>query len=306
MQKISVIVPVYNAEKYLPRCIESIISQRNTEWELLLIDDGSQDNSGALCDDYAGKDSRIRALHKPNGGVSSARNVGLDNMKGEWVAFIDADDYVDQDFLSITNSDADIIEKSYISLKEDGVFLNKKKNIDQCLKNEDFYRYYINHKNNALWDKLFSARILNGTRFDTNLNFGEDFLFFMTVSSHINTYVRSSLGCYYYVQHETSAMGKLKDKPEVKLYYTEVYIRRIIDIASGTASGNFRDFLYGVVNVSTIQAWYRYRSMLSQSQKVLLWEVLSKIPSSLHYVNMITSLKVIIRYFQFGIKKWLE
>ena len=94
MPKISVIVPVYNTEKYLARCIESILAQTFTDFELLLIDDGSKDNSGTICDEYAAKDSRVRVFHKENGGVSSARNMGLDNASGEWITFVDSDDIV--------------------------------------------------------------------------------------------------------------------------------------------------------------------------------------------------------------------
>lgn len=98
--KISVIVPVYNVEKYLRRCIDSILAQTFTDFELLLIDDGSKDNSRDLCDGYAMKDERVRVFHKKNGGVSSARNLGLDNAKGEWVSFVDADDYLDNCYYS--------------------------------------------------------------------------------------------------------------------------------------------------------------------------------------------------------------
>lgn len=101
MPKISVIVPVYNAEKYLHRCIDSILAQTFTDFELLLIDDGSKDSSGAICDEYAEQDPRVRVFHKENGGVSSARNVGLDNAKGEWVTFCDSDDWVGIDWLAI-------------------------------------------------------------------------------------------------------------------------------------------------------------------------------------------------------------
>ena len=97
--KISVIVPVYNVEKYLPRCIDSILSQTFKDFELLLIDDGSPDNCGKICDEYAAKDRRVRVFHKPNGGVSSARNLGLDKACGEWITFIDSDDYVAVDYL---------------------------------------------------------------------------------------------------------------------------------------------------------------------------------------------------------------
>ena len=97
--KSSVIVPVYNVEIYLPRCIDSILSQSFTDFELILVDDGSPDNCGKICDEYALKDSRVRVFHKSNGGVSSARNLGLDNVRGEWVTFIDSDDYVEVDYL---------------------------------------------------------------------------------------------------------------------------------------------------------------------------------------------------------------
>lgn len=91
---ISIIIPVYNAEKTLSRCVNSILNQTFQDWELLLIDDGSTDRSGELCDEYASKDQRIKVFHKTNGGVSSARNIGLDYAKGEWITFIDSDDYI--------------------------------------------------------------------------------------------------------------------------------------------------------------------------------------------------------------------
>ena len=95
MPLISIIIPIYNTEKYLPRCIDSILAQTFRDFELLLINDGSTDNSGTICDEYVKKDSRIRVFHKENGGASSARNMGLDNAQGEWIAFIDSDDWID-------------------------------------------------------------------------------------------------------------------------------------------------------------------------------------------------------------------
>lgn len=96
---ISVIVPIYNTEKWLRRCVDSILTQTYTDFELLLVDDGSTDCSGAICDEYSAKDSRIRVFHKPNGGASSARNMGLDKALGEWITFADADDYVKPEWL---------------------------------------------------------------------------------------------------------------------------------------------------------------------------------------------------------------
>lgn len=98
--KISIIVPVYRAEEYLENCIESILGQSYADFELLLVDDGSLDRSGAMCDTYSEKDTRIQTIHKENGGVSSARNVGLDHARGEYVVFVDSDDYLKEDYLS--------------------------------------------------------------------------------------------------------------------------------------------------------------------------------------------------------------
>lgn len=101
MPEVSVIVPVYNIEPYLRECIESILRQSYTDFEVLLVDDGSTDSSGAICDEYAEKDSRVKVFHKANGGVSSARNLGLENAKGEWVAFVDSDDWLERNYLSV-------------------------------------------------------------------------------------------------------------------------------------------------------------------------------------------------------------
>ena len=117
---ISVIVPVFNAEKSLHRCVDSILTQKYTDFELLLINDGSTDSSGAICDRYAAKDSRVRVFHKENGGASSARNLGLDNARGEWITFCDSDDFVDKDWLKnyIDNSDGkcDLVVQTIIIL----------------------------------------------------------------------------------------------------------------------------------------------------------------------------------------------
>ena len=105
--EISVIVPVYNVEKYLCQCVESILSQTYRNFELLLIDDGSKDNSGNICDEYAKNDPRIRVLHVENGGASYARNIGLNIAVGDWVTFVDADDWVSSNYLEELVKDVD-------------------------------------------------------------------------------------------------------------------------------------------------------------------------------------------------------
>ena len=98
---ISIVIPVYNTEKYLDQCIQSVLSQTYTNWELILINDGSTDQSGSICDKYAAQDYRLRVFHKGNGGVSSARNMGIDNANGEWITFLDADDWFENTSLEV-------------------------------------------------------------------------------------------------------------------------------------------------------------------------------------------------------------
>ena len=119
---ISIIIPVYNAENYLRRCIDSVLSQSFTDFELILVDDGSKDKSPQICDEYASQDTRVRVIHKANGGVSAARNDGLDIAKGEYITFIDSDDWVERDYLSTLSNyrDYDIVFFSHRLIYEDG------------------------------------------------------------------------------------------------------------------------------------------------------------------------------------------
>ena len=177
---ISIIVPVYGVERELPRCIDSIISQDFTDFELLLIDDGSPDRCGEICDEYAAKYSRIKVFHKPNGGVSSARNVGLDNAKGEWVMFVDSDDVLLQGALSISNSCIKAGWRNLISfrLKRNG------KNSDRLLGDchisvrELIMRHLTyNSIDPGPCAKLYENRKIGKVRFRTDLKIAEDLLF---------------------------------------------------------------------------------------------------------------------------------
>lgn len=136
---ISIIVPVYNAEKTLNRCVDSILLQPFTDWELLLIDDGSKDSSGDICDEYARKDPRIKVFHKENGGVSSARNVGLDNAKGEWITFVNSDDWIVNNALDIDYDEVneDLLLFSYYLISSKKEKLEKSFNL--------FYQIKIIH-----------------------------------------------------------------------------------------------------------------------------------------------------------------
>lgn len=176
--KISVIVPVYNVEKYLHRCIDSILAQTFIDFELLLIDDGSKDKSGEICDEYERKDVRVRVFHKKNGGASSARNVGLNNALGEYICFCDADDWVEQTWLlrfSERMSDNDMLITSF------NVYENEKKTESKLFSSSTDKKQIIQeleheHVSGYLWCKCFRKRILDmyGIKFNEAYTVWED------------------------------------------------------------------------------------------------------------------------------------
>ena len=183
MPNISVIVPVYNTEQYLPRCIDSILAQTFTDFELLLIDDGSKDNSGKICDEYAAKDSRVRVFHKENGGVSSARNLGLDQAQGEWITFVDSDDWVTECAFNIFNQNicTDFIITSHITLKDNQYSEIVITKTDCKIDKEEIYLFIKNNINTNIiktpWAKFFKRSNILNLRFDKEITCGEDFLF---------------------------------------------------------------------------------------------------------------------------------
>lgn len=213
--KISVIVPVYNVEQYLPRCIDSILDQTFTDFELLLIDDGSKDKSGEICDNYAKKDSRIRVFHKENGGVSSARNLGLDNVWGNYIVFIDADDHLYQQdtfnlpFQTFECESIDIIEMPY---SNNGTF--KKRHTHKIIGKQNIDKYYANHIHNEVWGRIYAKRVINGTRFITSIKIGEDITFFLSLYRRIKSLYISDKGGYLYERNEQSVMEKSTKEDE--------------------------------------------------------------------------------------------
>lgn len=185
---ISVIVPVYNAEKYLDRCFSSILGQTFTDFELLLVDDGSTDSSGDICDRLAQSDSRVRVIHKPNGGVSSARNVGIDKSIGKKIVFVDADDDIPINALeSFIEYDEDLVISNMIIIYEEPIKLNIDNQIFQSSEYHELIEKYHNTTIlRAVYGKLYYRDILinNNIRFDENIHWGEDRLFVLHVLKH--------------------------------------------------------------------------------------------------------------------------
>lgn len=205
MKKISIIIPVYNVENYLRRCIESILNQTFSDFELILVDDGSSDNSGNICDYYATKDNRIRVIHKSNGGVSSARNVGIANVDGEWLTFIDADDYVAPDLLhdyveNMANTDLLIQGFSYNAERDVAIEA-------RLMDGKDVIYKFLNIDSEIcgfVWNKLYKTELIknNNIRFNEKMVMIEDHLFNHNYVAYCKSIKILNKVNYIYIRHE--------------------------------------------------------------------------------------------------------
>ncbi|MDD5021038.1 MAG: glycosyltransferase [Endomicrobiaceae bacterium] len=177
---VSIIIPVYNAEKYLRRCLDSVFRQTYNKLEIILVDDGSTDGSAKICDEYAENDSRIKVIHKTNEGVSSARNEGLKIANGEYIAFIDADDYIKEDMFEyltvlMENNSAQIAICNYCEYT--GSKIHNKNIIEEknlVLSNNDALPMIFTSLTFACWNKMFKAELFQNEFFRTDISMGED------------------------------------------------------------------------------------------------------------------------------------
>lgn len=249
MPKISVIVPVYNVENYLNRCLDSILSQTFSDFELILIDDGSPDNCSVICDEYAAKDSRIRVIHKINGGVSVARNTGLDVAEGNYITFCDSDDYWAADMLqtllsAAEENHADIVTSGYQHVDDEGNILNvvaRYPDFCEITSEEDLLAYLIQGVMGGKygWEactRLYKRSIIQAhqLRFCTTCNnYAEDMGFVMQYCLYVNT-ARSIEYCGYYYRIRAGSMMrnselvvKLNPMNEISAYVGNAFYQKI-------------------------------------------------------------------------------
>lgn len=201
---VSIIVPVYNAQNSLDRCLMSIISQRYPQWELILVDDGSQDDSLEICNRYSDKDARIRVIHTENCGVSSARNTGMENAHGEYITFVDSDDMIHPDFLSECLSDKeDLMVTNYLQPSE----------IDSLHYKEDHPELvFLQRGVRPVWGKVFVRKIIeeHHIRFDANIRYAEDTIFVLRYCLHIKTIAYVFRHLYEYQSSPNHSVFKYK------------------------------------------------------------------------------------------------
>lgn len=227
--EISIIVPVYNAEKYLPQCIDSILAQTFTDFELLLIDDGASDNSGRVCEEYAQKDLRIRVFHQENAGVSVARNKGIEEAIGRYITFVDADDWVKVDYLlELYNMLLDCNQRGLVAGGFVKIYPDKSLQVqipNRLLYRADFSRLitdFISEQIMYICSKLFVREVIisNKVRFVTEVVCLEDMLFILDYCRHVDYFLTNNISNYCYrVSYSSDSLST-----RVNSYRSEVLV----------------------------------------------------------------------------------
>lgn len=224
---ISIIVPVYKVEDFIDTCIQSILNQTYTTWELILVDDGSPDRCPQICDDYATKDQRIKVIHKENGGLSSARNVGLDNMTGEYVTFLDSDDFFHPQYLEILlktciENQADISQCGFVrGVEKTFPIINTNEKIEVVDNYDIFLKGYAKI---IVCAKLYKTHLFDEIRMPLGKINEDDFT---TWKCYFNStkIVITNRQLYYYTINNQSIMATSKKQP--RLDFMEAYEERI-------------------------------------------------------------------------------
>lgn len=295
---ISVIIPIYNAEKYLSKCLKSIQQQTNKDFEVILVDDGSTDQSDQICREFADTDNRFYYFRKTNGGTSSARNYGLKMAKGNWILFVDADDWLSADYLTLTpyEQQYDIIQKSFIE-EFNGNRSGKKYLIKKRWSTKDkeqLYQFFVSERTNALWDKFISRKLIGDQLFDESLRIGEDLIFFIGLIQKAQSYIHSTTGCYHYMIHDASIMQQMKKN-------TSQSVENYFSLLSYIKKATQNPYLYSGIcaRFNTIQL-YRNRKNLNQKQIQQLKALFRSIRfSDLKYLSLKWKLKFIVKKISF-------
>lgn len=233
--KISVIVPVYRVEPYLRKCLDSIASQSYRNLEILLVDDGSPDSCGAICDAYAAQDERIRVIHKPNGGAASARNAGLAEATGEWIGWVDSDDWIEPDMFAYLLG---LALEHHADMVQCGIFFEDRGRAElQFVPDhltivqrsaDELETKHLEMLSNSNYTKLYRAEKLRGLTFDTTYPIGEDLLFNLYALTRISCVVFAPQAKYHYIQRESSLCNASPSAEQLVSY------RRMLERAEKT------------------------------------------------------------------------
>lgn len=304
IELVSVIIPVYNIEKYIERCVDSVKNQTFKDLEIILVDDGSKDSSGLICDNLAKTDIRINVIHQKNMGPSEARNAGLRVAKGEYIGFIDGDDWIQQDFYEhlfhiARREDADVVsclyKKAYSQSRKDSLELNEKITVlegDSIL--EKFLASAIKGgvTHVSCCSKIYRRELIVGYFFEKGITYSEDLIFNWEVLNKAKKYVYTNYVGYFYYDNRNSITKKKFSKTVLDLYYVAERIDNLyqsnhkkiklllkqyrikvdFSILIKLIISHHQDKQFSVKIIREVKKGYKYliRSPLSFSRKIVL------------------------------------
>ena len=300
MPLISVIVPVYNVEKYLDRCVQSIVEQTYSNLEIILVDDGSPDNCGAMCDAWAEKDSRIKVIHQKNGGLSAARNAGVAAATGEYLAFMDSDDYIRADMYQLLYDrlfadGSDMAACGVEMVFEDGSTKSLTRTGSCVLTNEEAMEQIIteNWLKQPVWYKLYKTELVRDLLFPVG-KYHEDVFWSYQAVARARCVSVFDTPCYFYTQRSGSIMGQsysikrmdgLEAKQQrleyLKIYYPTLANTARIDILFSCIYAMQMSLCYlqhkelSVVKKMIVNTWHRSKGSLKMSLKQRVWYILA-------------------------------
>lgn len=232
MKTVSIIVPVYNVAQYLRQCLDTLTAQTYPALEIILINDGSTDQSGAICDEYALKDSRIRVIHQENAGAANAKNAGLDHAAGDYIAFMDSDDFAEPNWIERLVTAAQQHEADVVECDFDKVYRSRSEVVNQYQENaiytaEEYLAQYLDNWTCSLfWNKLFRSSLLTDVRFRRERRCIDDEFFTYRAFADVKKVLRITDVLYHYRQRASGAVSSEKNRLQITDDSLEILLER--------------------------------------------------------------------------------
>lgn len=268
---VSIIIPVYNVEIYLRKCIDSVLKNTYKHIEIILVDDGSLDSSSSICDEYQKKYQNVKVIHKTNGGLSSARNSGLEIAEGKYILFIDSDDYISEDFIqdlvnTMIKSDVEVVQSNFEKINEGGKSLYIPNIIPQVYSSKEqiLDAFFIDHNIHVTaWGKLYKKEIFNKIKFMEGKN-NEDNIFIADLFEQIDSYACIDNAGYKYLQRTNSIINSKFSEKKLDALFATNYIKH-------KCMQNWENYIsYSVVLVckSCIYLYYDYLKSKTKNKRI--------------------------------------
>ncbi len=302
--ELSIIIPIYNAEKYIDDCLSSIVHE-NLPYgvEVLLINDGSTDESSEICRKWASVYTNIRYISQLNSGVSAARNVGINMAKGDYITFVDADDYVSTRYfdiiLPLLSRKLDLIIFDHYKQAESGAFTYKRLLIQNEKRNEDLRVLPLTWRSNQVWDKIYRKAIIDeyDIRFSVEMKTSEDLIFVLKYFSYVNCWTYINQGLYYYRYVSTSAVHQFKPeyindlsivREKCDEYIEENHIQNYRKVFYKILLWQYIDLIANCLNIDELKIQlYRDNSFLTicKSRPITVMQRIYQLLFRLHFVS---------------------